>query len=297
MVNNLHPCCYFLSCLFVPLVFNPSPSIFCLLMKSTSYSVWSYQRFLFKQLLPRLRRAATIFTYLPVMLFKQETHRASQNRCHHTKAHQMMIILGLENCKRAMDIAEREFKIPQVLILSQLLNRHIVPTFKPKTSRKPSRCLNPNILLLLTWTSSVGWPTSPTSWRWPPSAWPWCWCLTWTLGGGQPWLLLNPQLGETPDPKCPHQQLQGEWWSSRTVILRWYMIIILYQCNLKTKHKQKQTNLMQIKQWRMVCVQSTQMGVTSQYPVPLHPQFDPSTPHKKSTSKKHTRPGNLIKPH
>lgn len=30
----------------------------------------------------------------------------------------------------------------------------------------------------------------------------------------------------------------------------------------------------------------TQMGVTSQYPVPLHPQFDPSTPsHKKSQNK------------
>ena len=77
------------------------------------------------------------------MLFKQETHRASQNRCHHTKAHNMMITLGLENCKRAMDIAEREFKIPQVLILFQLLNRHIVPTFKPKPVTKTEQVLEP----------------------------------------------------------------------------------------------------------------------------------------------------------
>ena len=24
------------------------------------------------------------------------------------------------------------------------------------------------------------------------------------LGGGQPWLLLHPELGETPDPQRPH---------------------------------------------------------------------------------------------
>ena len=29
-------------------------------------------------------------------------------------------------------------------------------------------------------------------------------------GGGQSGLLLHPQLGQTPDPKCSHQQLQGE---------------------------------------------------------------------------------------
>ena len=41
-----------------------------------------------------------------------------------------------------------------------------------------------------------------------------------------------------------------------------------------------------------VCSVHTDGRVTSQYPVPLHPQFDPSTPHKKKSQNKQTN--NLI---
>ena len=69
--------------------------------------------------------ARTIFTYLPVMLFSQETFLPAKTGGVTPMPIKSYNHSGLENCKRAMDIAEREFKIPQVLTFYQI--------FKPES--------------------------------------------------------------------------------------------------------------------------------------------------------------------
>ena len=152
------------------------PFLFCLLMKSTSYSVWSHQRFLFKQLLCRtlvLRRRNNIYIFAsnaPFVLTKNLL--TSQNICckqHQCSSNQTINCQVWRTASARWTSQNESSRSRRCSYLYQILNLN--------PSRKPCRCLNLNILPHLTWTSWVEWPTSPTSWRWP-SVWESFCCLT-----------------------------------------------------------------------------------------------------------------------
>ena len=145
--------------------------IFRLLMKSTSCWVWSHQGFLFKQLL--VSGAGTTFTYLPVMLFlilpKHINHRTNIKKTWIEKfllarpgKHQTSdghCREGVQNTTGGQiykNIAIIVIIIISIIAFSIHFQRCIlnVPRF-----------LSLNILPPHIWTSSAGWPTSPTSWR------------------------------------------------------------------------------------------------------------------------------------
>ena len=84
----------------------------------------------------------TIFTYLPAMLSWQETLSASKTSAA-TPSNDLC--LGLDNCKRAMDIAEREFKIPQVAaqLFCKLLNLKL--SWNPPQVLEPEHFASPHL--------------------------------------------------------------------------------------------------------------------------------------------------------
>ena len=84
----------------------------------------------------------TIFTYLPAMLSWQETLSASKTSAA-TPSNDLC--LGLDNCKRAMDIAEREFKIPQVAaqLFCKLLNLKL--SWNPPKVLEPEHFASPHL--------------------------------------------------------------------------------------------------------------------------------------------------------
>ena len=69
--------------------------------------------------------APTIFTYLPVMLFSQETFLPAKTGGVTPMPIKSYNHSGLENCKRAMELAQRHFNIPLVLEPEYLASPHL----------------------------------------------------------------------------------------------------------------------------------------------------------------------------